>query len=133
MLLSTDIATTLRDVQIRVPVSVKRGDNVNLFCQFDLEGDSLYSVKWYKGKREFFRFTPNETPSLKVFPVAGIIVEVSKHFLSLFFSVFIFLSFFYECNTYLYYVASDYIISFTLYKWWYLKTAYISLQKEIKT
>lgn len=82
MLLSTDIATTLRDVQIRVPVSVKRGDNVNLFCQYDLEGDSLYSVKWYKGKREFFRFTPNETPSLKVFPVAGINVEVSKHFIS---------------------------------------------------
>lgn len=123
MLLSTDIATTLRDVQIRVPVSVKRGDNVNLFCQFDLEGDSLYSVKWYKGKREFFRFTPNETPTLKVFPVAGINVEVSKHFISFFFI------YFYECNIYLYNVASDYIISFTLYKWWYLKTAYISEEK----
>lgn len=69
-------------------MSVKRGDNVNLFCQFDLEGDSLYSVKWYKGKREFFRFTPNETPSLKVFPVAGINVEVSKHFISFFFIFF---------------------------------------------
>ncbi|CAO1305113.1 unnamed protein product [Diamesa serratosioi] len=72
-----DIAMTLKDVRIRVPVAVKRGDNVNLTCLYDLEGDTLYSVKWYKGKREFFRFTPKENPSLQVFPVPGIYVEAS--------------------------------------------------------
>lgn len=76
ILLFADIAMTLKDVRIRVPVAVKRGDNVNLTCLYDLEGDTLYSVKWYKGKREFFRFTPKENPSLQVFPVPGIYVEV---------------------------------------------------------
>lgn len=60
-----------------MPAAVKRGENVNLICQYDLEGDTLYSMKWYKGKREFFRFTPKENPSLQIFPVPGIYVEVS--------------------------------------------------------
>jgi hypothetical protein len=58
---------------------VKRGENVNLICQYDLEGDTLYSMKWYKGKREFFRFTPKKEPSLQTFPVPGIYVEVSSN------------------------------------------------------
>lgn len=73
----TDIAITLKDVRVLVPSAVRRGENVDLQCQYDLEGDTLYSVKWYKGKREFFRFTPKENPSLKVFPVTGINVEVN--------------------------------------------------------
>lgn len=35
-------------------------------------------MKWYKGKREFFRFTPKENPSLQIFPVPGIYVEVGE-------------------------------------------------------
>uniref|UniRef100_A0A182F1W7 Uncharacterized protein n=2 Tax=Anopheles albimanus TaxID=7167 RepID=A0A182F1W7_ANOAL len=42
-----------------------------------MEGDELYSVKWYKGKREFFRYTPKEIPALKAFHVAGVTVELS--------------------------------------------------------
>jgi hypothetical protein len=61
---------------VLVPAAVRRGENVNLICQYDLEGDTLYSMKWYKGKREFFRFTPKENPSLQIFPVPGIYVEV---------------------------------------------------------
>ena len=60
-----------------VPTAVRRGENVNLMCLYDLEGDTLYSLKWYKGKREFFRFTPKKEPSLQTFPVPGIYVEVS--------------------------------------------------------
>uniref|UniRef100_A0A6E8VZW5 Ig-like domain-containing protein n=3 Tax=gambiae species complex TaxID=44542 RepID=A0A6E8VZW5_ANOCL len=40
-----------------------------------MEGAELYSVKWYKGKREFFRYTPKEIPALKSFVVAGLSVE----------------------------------------------------------
>jgi hypothetical protein len=72
-----DFALTLKDVRVLVPAAVKRGENVNLICKYDLEGDTLYSMKWYKGKREFFRFTPKENPSLQIFPVPGIYVEVS--------------------------------------------------------
>lgn len=41
-----------------------------------MEEDSLYSIKWYKGRREFYRYTPKEPQSIKTFPVAGINVEV---------------------------------------------------------
>lgn len=44
-----------------------------------MEGDSLYSVKWYKGRREFYRYSPKENPAMKTFPIAGVHVVVSSH------------------------------------------------------
>lgn len=67
----------LRDVRVIVPAAVKRGDNTELICLYDMEGDSLYSVKWYKGRREFYRYTPKENPAMKTFSVNGINVLVS--------------------------------------------------------
>uniref|UniRef100_T1GC69 Uncharacterized protein n=1 Tax=Megaselia scalaris TaxID=36166 RepID=T1GC69_MEGSC len=40
-----------------------------------MENDTLYSVKWYKGRREFYRYTPKENPAMKIFNHAGINVE----------------------------------------------------------
>lgn len=62
----------LRGVQVDVPPAVRRGDYALLRCLYDLEGDALYSVKWYIGRREFYRFTPRERPQLKVFPIQGL-------------------------------------------------------------
>lgn len=42
-----------------------------------MEGDSLYAVKWYKGRREFYRYTPKENPAMKIFPAPGVFVVVS--------------------------------------------------------
>ena len=75
---SADISVGLRDVRVTIPTAVKRGDNALLICNYDMEGDSLYSIKWYKGKREFYRYTPNEVQAIKTFPVAGINVEVRQ-------------------------------------------------------
>ncbi|XP_039283903.1 cell adhesion molecule 2 [Nilaparvata lugens] len=61
--------TGLKDVRVTVPIAVTRGDNARLRCHFDLEGDQLYSVKWYFGPREFYRYTPREKPAIKMFPV----------------------------------------------------------------
>ncbi|XP_049538605.1 uncharacterized protein LOC125952889 [Anopheles darlingi] len=72
-----DLVITLKDVRVSVPFAIRRGDNANLICHYDMEGDELYSVKWYKGKREFFRYTPKEIPALKAFHVAGVTVELS--------------------------------------------------------
>lgn len=72
-----DISVGLRDVRVVIPAAVKRGDNALLICNYDMEDDSLYSIKWYKGRREFYRYTPKEPQSIKTFPVAGISVEVS--------------------------------------------------------
>ncbi|KAG8245934.1 hypothetical protein J6590_096259 [Homalodisca vitripennis] len=72
--------TGLRDVQVKVPEAVRRGESARLHCHYDLEGDALYSVKWYIGRREFYRFTPRERPQLKVFPIQGLsdlVVQVS--------------------------------------------------------
>lgn len=68
----------LRDVDVFVPAAVRRGDNAKLLCLYDLEGDTLYAVKWYKGGREFYRYTPKENPAMKTFAVSGIDVLVSK-------------------------------------------------------
>lgn len=29
-------------------------------CRFDMEGDTLYSVKWYRNEQEFYRYVPND-------------------------------------------------------------------------
>ncbi|XP_059474191.1 uncharacterized protein LOC132195909 [Neocloeon triangulifer] len=54
---------------------VRRGAAVTLVCEYDLEGAPLYSVKWYRGTREFFRHTPVESPSTKLFPFAGLNID----------------------------------------------------------
>jgi len=66
----------LRDVRVTIPTAVKKGENANLVCNYDLEGDTLYSIKWYKGRREFYRYTPKENPAMKTFAGNGITVEV---------------------------------------------------------
>lgn len=58
------------------------GENVELICKYEMEGEKLYSVKWYKydpvkGDMEFFRFVPNDTPKAQSLPVEGIKVDVS--------------------------------------------------------
>ena len=67
----------LRDVQVTVPVAVTPGDTVTLRCSYNLEGHPLYTVKWYKGRQEFFRYVPKELPHTSVFPVDGVQVDVS--------------------------------------------------------
>ncbi|XP_060516551.1 uncharacterized protein LOC132696032 isoform X2 [Cylas formicarius] len=49
-----------------------------LRCSYDLEKDVLYSVKWYRGLHEFYRYTPSEHPPTKTFPFVGIIVDVER-------------------------------------------------------
>lgn len=69
---------SLRLNGISVPTHVQVGGNATLICDFDMESDSLYSVKWYKNDREFYRFVPNEYPKKQDFPAHGIHVNVSK-------------------------------------------------------
>ncbi|KAM8715272.1 hypothetical protein ACLKA7_002340 [Drosophila subpalustris] len=70
-----ELSRALRDVRVRVPHAVRRGEKAVLKCFYDIEDDSLYSVKWYKGRREFYRFTPKETPPMKVFHFPGVKVR----------------------------------------------------------
>lgn len=70
---------TLRNVNLLVePPAVRRGQSVALRCEYQLDGAPLYSIKFYRGQLEFYRFTPGEYPHTKVFQYPGIKVDVSR-------------------------------------------------------
>ena len=46
---------SVRLLRLGVPEVVMLGKHTTMECFFDLEGEELYSVKWYKGGSEFFR------------------------------------------------------------------------------
>ncbi|XP_058059917.1 uncharacterized protein LOC131210655 [Anopheles bellator] len=77
LLIVAEISQGLRNVRVTVPTAVRKGDAAHLSCDYELEDkERLYSIKWYKGKREFYRYTPQESPSMKVFnSVNGVDVE----------------------------------------------------------
>ncbi|KAK4298261.1 hypothetical protein Pmani_029383 [Petrolisthes manimaculis] len=39
------------------------------------EGDHVYTLKWYQGIDEFYRWTPLETPEIKTFPIEHFTVD----------------------------------------------------------
>ncbi|KAH1014060.1 hypothetical protein HUJ04_002955 [Dendroctonus ponderosae] len=76
---SVDHVISLKDVKLSiVPAIVQYLNDSTLQCSYDLEDDILYSVKWYRGLREFYRYTPSEHPKTKVFPFDGITVDVNS-------------------------------------------------------
>lgn len=62
---------------MKVPALVRAGTTMQLACHYDLQGDSLYSIKFYQGDEEFYRYVPKEAPPTRVFPLPGIQVDVS--------------------------------------------------------
>ena len=42
------------------------GRDVSLICNYQMMGDSLYSIKWYKDDKEFFRYIPRGEEAIKV-------------------------------------------------------------------
>ncbi|CAG9784998.1 unnamed protein product [Diatraea saccharalis] len=69
----------LRDIQLSVPEAVGIGATATLGCRWSLDsGEALYTVKWYHGAQEFFRFVPKELPNTRVFSQTGISVDVSR-------------------------------------------------------
>lgn len=68
----------LKDLKIYVPIAVIRGHDAILNCTYDLEGDDLYSVKWYRHGREFFRYTPNDEQPIKEFKIQGLSLDVRE-------------------------------------------------------
>ncbi|XP_053972903.1 uncharacterized protein LOC128886164 isoform X2 [Hylaeus anthracinus] len=49
-----------------------------LRCHYDLEDAPLYSLKWYRGSHEFYRFAPSEEPPTKIFNITGIYVDIAN-------------------------------------------------------
>ncbi|XP_036144028.1 uncharacterized protein LOC105832552 isoform X2 [Monomorium pharaonis] len=67
----------LSNVSIDIPLAVAVGTTVNMSCRYDLQSDTLYTVKWYKGT-EFFRYVPKEMPPIAVFGELGARVVTNR-------------------------------------------------------
>nr|CAD7595456.1 unnamed protein product [Timema genevievae] len=65
-------------VHLVLPPVVSVGSSATLLCLFDLENDPLYSVKWYRGNFEFYRYVPKERPPGRAFSFPGLFVDVSR-------------------------------------------------------
>ncbi|XP_050429061.1 uncharacterized protein LOC126838580 [Adelges cooleyi] len=62
-------------VKAIIPKYRVRGETAVLRCEFELEGDQLYAVKWYKENEEFYRFVPKDKPQKTSYAVDGIKVD----------------------------------------------------------
>ena len=71
-------ALSVRMLKLVVPELVLLGEDAALECFYDLEGEDLYSVKWYKGGKEFFRYIPGDSERITTFSHRGVGVDVSR-------------------------------------------------------
>ncbi|CAG4972008.1 unnamed protein product [Parnassius apollo] len=68
---------SLKLLDLRVPAYVLLGSQPALTCQWELgPNDMLYSIKWYKDGKEFFRHVPRDLEPHRKFPLPGVEVEV---------------------------------------------------------
>ncbi|XP_033215336.1 uncharacterized protein LOC117171815 isoform X2 [Belonocnema kinseyi] len=69
-------ARCLKNVSLEViPRAVENGHEAKLRCHYNLENAPLYSVKWYRGNHEFYRYQPTLQPTMKVFNIPFIEVD----------------------------------------------------------
>lgn len=73
-------ALGLDKVSITIPTAIQSGGSAILLCEYELGDDNLYMVKWYKGRKEFYRYTAKEIPPIKIFSPTGFYVDVSMIF-----------------------------------------------------
>lgn len=76
-LFAVDGSFALRLVEVRIPNYVVKGSTAQLECLYDLDGETLYSVKWYKDGNEFYRYVPRDLPPAQTFVLPGVSVNVS--------------------------------------------------------
>ncbi|GFT30122.1 ig-like domain-containing protein [Nephila pilipes] len=62
-------------LELQVPPSIMRGQPITLNCTFDLEEDTLYSIKWYKNNVEFYRYILGDRPPGQKYPLQGIYLD----------------------------------------------------------
>ncbi|XP_076058505.1 uncharacterized protein LOC143035519 isoform X2 [Oratosquilla oratoria] len=68
-------ASALHVVKVDVPARVQEGETVQLVCHYDLDGDNLYSLTWWRGKDQFYQFSPDSIPEVTVYTAPGIHVD----------------------------------------------------------
>ncbi|XP_071448003.1 uncharacterized protein [Hetaerina americana] len=69
------VALGLRLTKVSIPTYRIRGEMALLECGHELEGDGLYSVKWYKDNEEFYRYVPRALPRQHSYKLEGVRVD----------------------------------------------------------
>lgn len=72
------IAAGLRVTEVEVPRYLVVGQSATLRCHVALEGEVLYSLKWWKDGKQFYQYIPQNTPPAVVFTVPGITINPAK-------------------------------------------------------
>lgn len=70
-------AFSLKLTELKIEEHTLVGNSTRLECKYDLQGEKLYTVKWYKDGNEFYRYIPGESPEVQTFNVTGVHVDVS--------------------------------------------------------
>ncbi|XP_029155947.1 uncharacterized protein LOC114928767 isoform X2 [Nylanderia fulva] len=60
---------------LQIPEHVILNETVRMQCNFNLDKEQLYAVKWYKDGHEFYRYTPKDKPRSLTFPLRGVNVN----------------------------------------------------------
>ncbi|XP_034234644.1 cell adhesion molecule 3-like [Thrips palmi] len=63
---------------LRVPAWTQLHQPAVLSCQYDAQGEPLYSVKWYRNRQEFYRYLKDEAPNIRTFTMNGVHVDVAQ-------------------------------------------------------
>jgi hypothetical protein len=75
--ISASFVRNIKLLNVRIANHTVLGTSTKLECTYDLQGETLYSVKWYKDGDEFFRYLPKSVPKIQVFEKQGIYIDVS--------------------------------------------------------
>ncbi|KAK8718899.1 hypothetical protein OTU49_014378, partial [Cherax quadricarinatus] len=64
--------------RVSVPAMLEVGGNGDLDCSWEEDTDHMYSIKWYQGAHEFYRYTPTFRNPIQVFPLPTLDVDLEK-------------------------------------------------------
>lgn len=76
------VINCLRLTEVRIPNHTVRHTDAHLECHYDLDGEALYSVKFYKDGNEFYRYVPRDLPPVLIFNQTGVTVDVSTVYIA---------------------------------------------------
>ncbi|XP_050726494.1 uncharacterized protein LOC127003629, partial [Eriocheir sinensis] len=68
----------IRITRVDVPQTMEVGGEGQLFCSWEEDTDKMYSIKWYQGAQEFYRFTPNARDQVQIFDPVNLDVDRAK-------------------------------------------------------
>nr|XP_053652404.1 uncharacterized protein LOC128702257 [Cherax quadricarinatus] len=68
----------IKITRVSVPAMLEVGGNGDLDCSWEEDTDHMYSIKWYQGAHEFYRYTPTFRNPIQVFPLPTLDVDLEK-------------------------------------------------------